>query len=216
MRPFQSVHLVRRDLGGFPVFLSPLSFSLCSFYLSSHHTRANGEDGAIWHYCWWVYPPYAAPDSLPRSPCCKPWRFFSRSSRTRTIKASSPPIGDDIERPLVSDDLRLPQYHQRNDFDGNYTLLGGNQATDNHVSSLHSDKVSKQVASATSQLSQSGSFILDVISESSDDGINATLRRPLVANRLAEEQNRVKKEGQIPESNYREMLALRNLDPEDL
>ncbi|XP_047335868.1 protein phosphatase 2C 70-like [Impatiens glandulifera] len=131
---------------------------------------------------------------------CKPWRFFSRSSRTRTIKASSPPIGDDIERPLVSDDLRLPQYHQRNDFDGNYTLLGGNQATDNHVSSLHSDKVSKQVASATSQLSQSGSFILDVISESSDDGINATLRRPLVANRLAEEQNRVKKEGQIPES----------------
>ncbi|THF97119.1 hypothetical protein TEA_001930 [Camellia sinensis var. sinensis] len=134
---------------------------------------------------------------------CKPWRFFlSSSSRTRiTIINPSSSQGfelvscfalliamhsvlifevDDIERPLVSEDLNLVQ-NQSNEFGGNFSLEGVCHSTEGHFSSpqTHGVGYRQRIPSTSSQLSQSGSFVLDVIPDPLKDiFIGQTLKHP--------------------------------------
>ncbi|XP_057476669.1 protein phosphatase 2C 70-like [Actinidia eriantha] len=99
---------------------------------------------------------------------CKPWRFFF--SRTRTIKAQV----DDIERPLVSEDLNFLQ-NQSNQFSGNYHFEGSCHSTEGHHN--------------TPQLTQSDSLVLDVIPGPSEDIFTGqTLKCSLVTQHAVEEQ----------------------------
>ncbi|XP_028118655.1 protein phosphatase 2C 70-like [Camellia sinensis] len=113
---------------------------------------------------------------------CKPWRFFlSSSSRTRiTIINPSSSQVDDIERPLVSEDLNLVQ-NQSNEFGGNFSLEGVCHSTEGHFSSpqTHGVGYRQRIPSTSSQLSQSGSFVLDVIPDPLKDiFIGQTLKHP--------------------------------------
>ncbi|KAI8561353.1 hypothetical protein RHMOL_Rhmol04G0332400 [Rhododendron molle] len=146
---------------------------------------------------------------------CKPWRLFhlSRSSRTRTIKSpmmlvslsdfslhgigelvaysvvhidvkfgqdEEMPKVDDIERPLVSEDLNSVQ-HQINDFANS--------------SQTHGVSRKQRLPPVAPQLTQSGSFVLDVIPDHSEDIlIGQTLRRSLVTQRVIDEQRYVRDE----------------------
>ncbi|CAL5416065.1 unnamed protein product [Camellia sinensis] len=113
---------------------------------------------------------------------CKPWRFFlSSSSRTRiTIINPSSSQVDDIERPLVSEDLNLVQ-NQSNEFGGKFSLEGVCHSTEGHFSSpqTHGVGYRQRIPSTSSQLSQSGSFVLDVIPDPLKDiFIGQTLKHP--------------------------------------
>ncbi|KAL7177937.1 hypothetical protein ACSBR2_031157 [Camellia fascicularis] len=113
---------------------------------------------------------------------CKPWRFFlSSSSRTRiTIINPSSSQVDDIEKPLVSEDLNLVQ-NQSNEIGGNFSLEGVCHSTEGHFSSpqTHGVGYRQRIPSTSSQLSQSGSFVLDVIPDPSKDiFIGQTLKHP--------------------------------------
>ncbi|KAA8527570.1 hypothetical protein F0562_034715 [Nyssa sinensis] len=117
---------------------------------------------------------------------CKPWRFFSRTSGTsRTIKA------DDLERPLVSEDLSLAR-NPGNEFARNYALQGARHPTEGHLCSPRSHGLAykQRLPSAASQLTHSDSFVLDV----EDILIGQTLKRPLVTNHSIEEQKHHREE----------------------
>ncbi|XP_059632540.1 protein phosphatase 2C 70 [Cornus florida] len=114
---------------------------------------------------------------------CKPWRYFSRSSRTRTIKV------DDLERPLVSEDPNLTR-SPINDFARNNAAEETSHLTEGNFSSsrAHGLGYKQRIPSKASQLTQSGSFVLNV--EDIVVGqtlVGQTLRVPLVTNDSAEE-----------------------------
>ncbi|GMP56498.1 hypothetical protein CsSME_00020959 [Camellia sinensis var. sinensis] len=112
---------------------------------------------------------------------CKPWRFFlSPSPRTLAIKSQV----DDIERPLVSEDLNFVQ-NQSNEFAGNSALEG----TCNPTEQTHGVGYKQQISSTAPQLTQGGNFVLDVIPNPSEDiFVGQTLKRPLVLHGIVEEQ----------------------------
>ncbi|CAL5337700.1 unnamed protein product [Camellia sinensis] len=112
---------------------------------------------------------------------CKPWRFFlSPSPRTLAIKSQV----DDIERPLVSEDLNFVQ-NQSNEFAGNSALEG----TCNPTEQTHGFGYKQQISSTAPQLTQGGNFVLDVIPNPSEDiFVGQTLKRPLVLHSIVEEQ----------------------------
>ncbi|KAL6970392.1 protein-serine,threonine phosphatase [Sarracenia purpurea var. burkii] len=97
---------------------------------------------------------------------------------------------DDIERPLVSEDLNFAQ-NQSNEF------VGACLPTEGHFSSprTHGVGYKQGLPSTSPQLTQSGSFVLDVIPDTSEDiFVGQTLKRPLVIEHTAEEQKYVIKE----------------------
>ncbi|KAL4273565.1 hypothetical protein GQ457_13G015570 [Hibiscus cannabinus] len=117
----------------------------------------------------------------------KAWRFFSFflytfSSPSPTIKV------DDIERPLVSDDVNLTQ-DQSNDLTRNYDLEG--ECYQNEALLLptrNKGLVHKQrISSASPHLAQGDGLVLDVISDPSEDIlVGQTLKRPLATEQLIE------------------------------
>ncbi|KAM1301381.1 hypothetical protein ACFX2H_012425 [Malus domestica] len=115
---------------------------------------------------------------------CKPWRFFSSSSRSRTIK-----VGE-LERPLVSDDADLVR-NQGNELPRGYDLEGacfpseGNFRSPRPQGLVHKPRL----PTAPPILTQSDSFVLDVISDAPEDIlVGQTLKRPLAIQQLLEEQ----------------------------
>ncbi|KAK2969451.1 hypothetical protein RJ640_011348 [Escallonia rubra] len=127
---------------------------------------------------------------------CKPWRFFSRSSRSRTIKV------DDIERPLVSEDLSL-LHSQSTEFARNFAPEEGFHQTEGHFNSSRSHGLAhkQRLPPTTPQLAHSDSFVLDIHEPSEDALVGQTLKRPLVAN-YPEEQKRGRKDGLSYDSRF--------------
>ncbi|KAA8548604.1 hypothetical protein F0562_000288 [Nyssa sinensis] len=109
---------------------------------------------------------------------CKPWRLFSGSSRSRLIKLPPPRKVDDLERPLVSEDLDLAR-RPSNEFARSHPTEGnfGSPRT-------HGLDYKQRLPHAASQLTHSDSFVLDV----ENILVGQTLERSLVTNHSAEEQ----------------------------
>ncbi|XP_039015507.1 protein phosphatase 2C 70-like [Hibiscus syriacus] len=117
----------------------------------------------------------------------KRWRFFSFSlfsfsSRSRTVKV------DDVERPLVSDDVNLTR-DQNNDLTINYDLEGACYQNEALLCPPHNEGLvhKQQISSASPHLAQDDSLVLDFISDPSEDIlVGQTLKRPLATEQLIE------------------------------
>ncbi|KAK8619577.1 hypothetical protein V6N13_135860 [Hibiscus sabdariffa] len=119
----------------------------------------------------------------------KPWRFFSFSlsllsfaSRSRTIKV------DDVERPLVSDDVNLAR-DQSNDLTRNYDLEGACYQNEDLLRPPRNEGLvhKQRIPPASSHLAQGDSLVLDVISDPSEDiSVGQTLKRPSSTEHLVE------------------------------
>ncbi|KAL5701789.1 protein-serine/threonine phosphatase [Ranunculus cassubicifolius] len=122
---------------------------------------------------------------------CKPWRFFT---------SSPPPPADDLERPLVSDDLDRVE-SQSDELTGNVDLEESRIQIDDPISSsgVHGPVFKQRLPSA--EVTQGVSLVLDVISDSLEDSlVGQTLKRPLGANRWPDRSKSAKKEGHKHES----------------
>ncbi|XP_011021577.1 PREDICTED: protein phosphatase 2C 70 isoform X1 [Populus euphratica] len=134
---------------------------------------------------------------------CKPWRFFtSLSSPSRTLK-----VGE-LERPLVLDDASaLDQGNEltSNDLEGAYSQNEGLPH-----SPWTSELVCKQrLPSASPQLNQGDSIVLDVVSDQIEElSAGQTLRCPSLTEPLAEVQNRARQEDQSPNLKCGSCLSL--------
>ncbi|XP_039007641.1 protein phosphatase 2C 70-like isoform X1 [Hibiscus syriacus] len=117
----------------------------------------------------------------------KPWSFFpfslfSFSSRSSTVK------DDDVERPLVSDDVNLTR-DQSNDLTRNYDLEGACYQNEALLCPPRNEGLAhkQRIPSASSHLDQGDSLVLDVISDPSEDIlVGQTLKRPLATEKLIE------------------------------
>ncbi|XP_052190158.1 protein phosphatase 2C 70 isoform X2 [Diospyros lotus] len=97
----------------------------------------------------------------------------------------------DIERPLVSEDLNFVQ-NQSDDLAG---IERTSYPTEGHFSSSQSHGYTEPLPSTDPQLTHSDNFVVDVISDPSEDVlIGQTLKRPSASQHTAEEQKYVKKE----------------------
>ncbi|KAL8026251.1 hypothetical protein ABFS82_14G015500 [Erythranthe guttata] len=118
----------------------------------------------------------------------KPWRRFL--STTAAAARRRPPASikvDDIERPLISGDLGILESQNNESISSNPTEQAG-------FSSTHSGAVppKQRHLSASSQLTHSDSFILDISNTSEDFG--QTLKRPIGPNQFAEQRKHEKRE----------------------
>ncbi|KAB2064989.1 hypothetical protein ES319_A09G059300v1 [Gossypium barbadense] len=116
----------------------------------------------------------------------KPWRFFSFSlfsfsSRSRSIKV------EDVERPLVSDDVNHSQ-DQSNDLTRNYDLEGACYQSEALLRSpRNKGLVHKQrLPPASHHLAQGDSLVLEISDPSEDLLVGQTLKRPLATEHLIE------------------------------
>ncbi|KAJ8573727.1 hypothetical protein K7X08_010238 [Anisodus acutangulus] len=139
----------------------------------------------------------------------KPWRFFYSSpvSSNSVFRNKNNIKAEDIERPLISDDLHLVE-SQSHEYSRGYAHdAGGHQNQGAYGSPWTQGLVQKQrLASINPQLTHSDSFVLDVCDTSEDISIGQTLKRPLVFNQLAEEQKHIRPE----DVKYRSNLAIQN------
>ncbi|XP_022762031.1 protein phosphatase 2C 70 isoform X2 [Durio zibethinus] len=126
----------------------------------------------------------------------KPWRFFSFSfsfsSRSRTIKV------DDLERPLVSNDVDLAQ-DQSNDLTRNYDLEGACHQNEALLRSPRTQGLvhKQRLPSASPHLAQGDSVLLDVITDPSEDIlVGQTLKHPLFTEHIVEAQKFSRPENQ--------------------
>ncbi|EOA19706.1 hypothetical protein CARUB_v10003567mg [Capsella rubella] len=118
---------------------------------------------------------------------CKPWRYLSRFRSSRF--SSTFKVGD-LQRPLISDDRNLIQ-GQTSDVTREYDLEGACYQNDGLLhSSLTEGRVYKQrLPSSSPHFTQGESFVLDVISEPSDNAlVGQTLKPPAEKGTLAEVQ----------------------------
>jgi protein phosphatase len=124
----------------------------------------------------------------------KPWRFFSRSSRSRPIK------GDDADRPLISEDSDVVQ-SQGIVFPGKF-LEGTSHPAEGHSNSPRArGRLHKQrLQPTTQQLNHSDSFVLDIPDHPEDILLGQTLKRPPATNNSAEEHLSAKKEQESHEA----------------
>ncbi|GAB4851119.1 hypothetical protein Ancab_030413 [Ancistrocladus abbreviatus] len=113
---------------------------------------------------------------------CKPWRFFSFSQPSRTIKA------DDLERPLIREEFdQLPR--QRNE-PPIICVPEGYFQSDGHFSSCgsHGLTFKQRISSPAYHLTQGGSLFLDIGDSSEDALVGQTLKCPSVTTLSVEEQ----------------------------
>jgi protein phosphatase len=119
---------------------------------------------------------------------CKPWRYFSRF-RSSSRFSSTFKVGD-LQRPLISDDGNLIQ-GQTSEVTREYDLEGACYQNDGLLhSSLTEGRFYKQrLPSSSPHFSQGESFVLEVISEPSDNAlVGQTLKLPAEKGSLAEVQ----------------------------
>ncbi|KAG8370135.1 hypothetical protein BUALT_Bualt14G0085900 [Buddleja alternifolia] len=118
----------------------------------------------------------------------KPWRRFLSAAAVRRSYRDSIKV-DDIERPLVSEDLDIVE-SQSSESTISYSIEGSGRQTHGNFSSPHSIAVApkQRILSTSPQLTKSDSFILDIPNSSEDSLVGQTLKRPIAANQFAEEQ----------------------------
>ncbi|KAG7551219.1 Forkhead-associated (FHA) domain [Arabidopsis thaliana x Arabidopsis arenosa] len=118
---------------------------------------------------------------------CKPWRYFSRFRSSRF--SSTFKVGD-LQRPLISDDGNLIQ-GQTSEVTREYDLEGACYQNDGLLhSSLTEGRFYKQrLPSSSPHFTQGESFVLEVISEPSDNAlVGQTLKLPAEKGSLTEVQ----------------------------
>ncbi|XP_016467978.1 protein phosphatase 2C 70 [Nicotiana tabacum] len=139
----------------------------------------------------------------------KPWRFFYSTpvSSNSVFRHKNIIKADDVERPLISDDLHLIE-SQSHEYSRSYAHdAGGHQNQGAYGSPWTQGLVHKQrLTSINPQLMHSDSFVLDVCDTSEDISIGQTLKRPFVINQLAEEQKHIRSE----DVKYRPNVAIQN------
>ncbi|KAL4642548.1 hypothetical protein ACB092_02G026800 [Castanea dentata] len=116
----------------------------------------------------------------------KPWRFFlsSSSTRSRTIKV------DDLDRPLVSDDVDLIR-NQSNELRRDYDLEGASLQNEGHFRSPRSHGLiyKQRLPTLPHHTTQGDSLVVDLISDPPEDLLfGQTLRRPLSTDQISEIQ----------------------------
>ncbi|GMI64517.1 kinase associated protein phosphatase, ROOT ATTENUATED GROWTH 1 [Hibiscus trionum] len=117
----------------------------------------------------------------------KPWRFFSFSLYTFSSRSPSIKV-DDVERPLVSDDVNLTR-DQSNDLIRNYDLEGACYQNEALLRPPRNEGLvhKQRISSASPHLAQGDSLVLDVISDPSEDIlVGQTLKRSLATEQLIE------------------------------
>ncbi|XP_050219769.1 protein phosphatase 2C 70 [Mercurialis annua] len=132
---------------------------------------------------------------------CKPWRLFFNSSPSRPLK-----VGE-LERPLVSDDV------ENNDLARNYDLEGACYQNEGPLRLPRSHGLihKQRLPSASPQLNQGDSLILDVTSEPTEDiSVGQTLKRTFLTEHLAEVQQHT---GQTDQSPHRENDSIQDFAP---
>ncbi|XP_059450920.1 protein phosphatase 2C 70 isoform X1 [Corylus avellana] len=113
---------------------------------------------------------------------CKPWRFFSSSSfssRSRTIKVA------DLDRPLVSDDIR----NEINELPRDYDLEGACPQNEGHFHSPWNYRLihKQRLPPVSPHITQGDSLVLEVISDPTEDVlVGQTLKRPLASDHLVD------------------------------
>ncbi|KAM3323701.1 protein phosphatase 2C 70 [Capsicum chacoense] len=137
----------------------------------------------------------------------KPWRFFYSSHVSSNSLPFSNKKAEDIERPLISDDLHIVE-NQSHEYSRGYAHdAGGHQNQGAYGSPWSQGLVHKQrLTSINPQLTHSDSFVLDVCDTSEDISVGQTLKRPLAFNQLTEEQRHIRAE----DVKYRSNLAIQN------
>ncbi|KAJ8565860.1 hypothetical protein K7X08_008436 [Anisodus acutangulus] len=139
----------------------------------------------------------------------KPWRFFYSSpvSSNSVFRNKNSIKAEDIEEPLISDDLHLIE-SQSHEYSRGYAHdAGSHQNQGAYASPWTQGLVHKQrLTSINPQLTHSDSFVLDVCDTSEDISIGQTLKRPLAFNQLAEEHKHIRPE----DVKYRSNLAIQN------
>ncbi|KAL8486360.1 hypothetical protein ACS0TY_022681 [Phlomoides rotata] len=118
----------------------------------------------------------------------KPWRrFLSVSSTVAARRRASASIRDDIERPLISGDSAAVENLLGSKLSSSNDHTG--RQTQGSFSSTHSIAEPKQrPLPASSRLTHSDSFVLDIPNTSEDSLIGQTLQRPLAANQFTEDR----------------------------
>nr|ATP84484.1 KAPP [Corylus heterophylla x Corylus avellana] len=113
---------------------------------------------------------------------CKPWRFFSSSSsssRSRTIKVA------DLDRPLVSDDIR----NEINELPRDYDLEGACPQNEGHFHSPWNYRLihKQRLPPVSPHITQGDSLVVEVISDPTEDVlVGQTLKRPLASDHLVD------------------------------
>ncbi|KAI3786747.1 hypothetical protein L1987_40673 [Smallanthus sonchifolius] len=108
---------------------------------------------------------------------CKPWRLLSSNLRSQTIKVTaSSDVHEDVERPLVSQDLESNITERPSDS----ACEGSCHQTDGHLSSprTHSPTHKHRVPPTPSQLSHGDSLMVDISDHSEGAVAGLTLKRP--------------------------------------
>ncbi|KAG5236526.1 Kinase associated protein [Salix suchowensis] len=125
---------------------------------------------------------------------CKPWRFFSSlSSPSRALK-----VGE-LARPLVLDDANARdqgnEITRSNDLEGAYSQNEGLLRPPR----THGLKHKQRLPSASPQLNQGDSVVLDVLPDQIEEfSVGQTFRRLTLTERLAEVQKHARQEDQGP------------------
>ncbi|KAI3752001.1 hypothetical protein L2E82_23100 [Cichorium intybus] len=116
---------------------------------------------------------------------CRPWRFFARNYRSRTIKATTSSDVQDVERPLISQDSdevesNITEHHRDSASEG----------PDGHLSAPqnHGHVHKHRLPPRPRQVSHGDSLILDISDPSESVVVGQTLKRPLVINESDGEQ----------------------------
>ncbi|XP_034911427.1 protein phosphatase 2C 70 [Populus alba] len=129
---------------------------------------------------------------------CKPWRFFSSlSSPYRTLK-----VGE-LERPLVLDDANARD--QGNELTRSNDLEGAYSQNEGLLPSpwTHELVYKQRLPSASPQLNQGDSIVLDVVSDQIEElSADQTLRCLSLTEPLAEVQKHARQEDQSPNLKY--------------
>ncbi|KAL4556542.1 hypothetical protein LXL04_039198 [Taraxacum kok-saghyz] len=110
---------------------------------------------------------------------CRPWRFFARSYRSRTIKTTTSSDVEDVERPLISQDSHAVE----SNINDQHRVSSSEHPC--HQTHSSSQKHKHRLPPRPPQLSQGDSLILDISDPCEGVVVGQTLKRPVVINESA-------------------------------
>ncbi|KAL7584790.1 hypothetical protein Lser_V15G44712 [Lactuca serriola] len=123
---------------------------------------------------------------------CRPWRFFARNYRSRTIKATTSSDVQDVERPLISQDSdevesNIDEHHRNSPSEGPYHQTDGHLSSHQNHGVVHKHRLPPRPPQV--KVSHGDSLILDISDPSESVVVGQTLKRPLVIKESAGDED---------------------------